>query len=83
MSYIANIRVKRGNSEFKILSFTSYKKFYFYCLVNAELKSDTKVLKNLFHNMALKKHIWTLFGHHILPAAKLRSTDSDKTWSVL
>ena len=32
----------------------SYKTFYFYCLANVELKPHTKVLKNLFRNMALK-----------------------------
>ena len=70
---------KRENSEFKILNFTSYKMFYFHCLANAELKPDTKDLKNLFHNMALKKHIWPLQHHHILAAGKLRSIDSKKT----
>ena len=50
-------RVKRETSEFKILNFTSCKKFYFHDLANAELKPDTKVLKKLFHNMAFKKHI--------------------------
>ena len=78
-SQIVNIRVKRENSEFKILNFTSYKKFYFHCLANVELKPHTKVLKNLFHNMALKKHIWPLYCHHILAAGKLRSIDSNKT----
>ena len=29
-------------------------KFYFHCLANVELKLHTKVLRNLFHNMALK-----------------------------
>ena len=47
-------RVKRENSEFKILNFTSHKKFYFHCLAKLELKPHTKVLKNLFSNMALK-----------------------------
>ena len=54
-SQIVNIRGKRENSEFKILNFKSYKKSYFNCLANAELKPHTKVLKNLFHNM--EKHI--------------------------
>ena len=53
-SWIVNIQVKRENSEFKILNFMNYKKFYFHCLANAELEPHTKVLKNLFHNMALK-----------------------------
>ena len=52
-----NIRVKRENAEFKILNFKSYKKFNFHCLANAELKPHTKVLKNLFNNMTLKKYI--------------------------
>ena len=71
-SYIVNIRVKRGNSEFKMLDFKSYKKCYFYCLANAELKPHTKVLKNLFPIMFLKKHIWPLYYHHILAAGKVR-----------
>ena len=45
------------HSEFKIPNFTSYKKSYFHCLANAQLKPHTKVLKNLFHNMTLRKHI--------------------------
>ena len=45
---ILNIRVKKENSEFKILNFKSCKKFYFYCLPNAELKPHTKVLKKTF-----------------------------------
>ena len=36
------------------MNFTSWKKFYFHCLANSELKPHTKVLKNLFHDMALK-----------------------------
>ena len=32
----------------------SYKKFYFHCLENVELKPNTKAFKNLFHNLALK-----------------------------
>ena len=48
-----NIRVKRENSKFKILNFTSYKNFYFHCLANAELKPHAKVLRNLFHKIAL------------------------------
>ena len=28
-----------------------------HCLANAELTPDTKVLRNLVHNIALKKHI--------------------------
>ena len=36
------------------MNLTSYKKFYFHCLVSVELKPHTKVSKNLFHNMALK-----------------------------
>ena len=48
----------------------SYKKFYFHCLANAELKTHTKVLKNLFHNMTLKKHIWPLYYQHILASEK-------------
>ena len=67
------------HSEFKILNFTSYKKFYFHCLANARLKPHTEVLKNLFHNMALKKHIWPLYCNHILATGKLRSNDSNKT----
>ena len=58
-TYIANVRVKRENSEFKILNFTSYKKFYFYCLANAQRKPHTNVLKNLLYNMTLRKHIWS------------------------
>ena len=54
MSQIVNIKAKRENSEFKILNFKGYK-FYFHCLTNAKLKPYMKVLKNLFHNMALKK----------------------------
>ena len=56
-SQIINIRAIRENSCFKKLNFTSYKKFYFHCLANSELQPHTKVLKNLFHNVALKKHI--------------------------
>ena len=54
-----------------MLNFKSYKKFYFHCLANAELKPHTKVLKNLFHDMTLKNHIWPLYYHHILAARKL------------
>ena len=72
-------RVKKENSEFKLLNFTSYKKFYFHGLANAELKPDTNVLKKLFHNVAFKKHIWPLYCHHTLGAGKLISTDSNKT----
>ena len=43
------------------MNFTSYKKFYFCCLASVELKSHTKVLKNLFHNMVLKNlHVTTI-----------------------
>ena len=55
--YILNIRDKKKNTELKILSFKSYKKFDFPCLATAKLKPQTKVLKNLFHNLTLKKHI--------------------------
>ena len=44
----------RENSEFKILNFTNYEKFYFHCLANMKPKPHTKVLKNLFHNMVLR-----------------------------
>ena len=54
---VVNIRVKRENSEIKILNLKTYKKSYFHCLANAELKRHMKVLKNLFHNMTLKKRI--------------------------
>ena len=81
-SYIVNKQVKRKNSEFKIMDFTSYKNFYFYCLANAEFKPHRKILKNLFHNMTLEKHIWPLYYHHIL-AENLRSIDSNKTQSVM
>ena len=50
-------KFKRENSEFKILNFTSYKKFYFNCLANTQLNPNTKVFRNLFHNTALRKHI--------------------------
>ena len=53
-SQIVNMRVKRENSSFKILNFTSYKKIYFYCLENVKLKHYWFFLKNLFYNMALK-----------------------------
>ena len=55
------------------MSFTSYKKFYFHCLANTELKPHAKVLKNLSHNMTLKNSMWPLYIHHILEAGKLRS----------
>ena len=42
----------------------SYKKFYFLCLANVELKLHTKLLKNLFHNMASKN----LYVASILPS---------------
>ena len=58
-----------------MLNFKSYKKFYFHCLANAELKYYTKVLKNLFHDMTLKKHIWPLYYHHTLAAGKLINID--------
>ena len=45
---------RKVKHELKILNFRIYKKFYFQCLANAELKPHTKVLKNLFHKMALK-----------------------------
>ena len=58
---------------------TSYKrKFRAQNIEFHELKPDTKDLKNPFHNMALKKHIWPLYCHHILGAGKLRSIDSNK-----
>ena len=57
------------------MNFKSYKKFYFHCLANAELKYYTKVLKNLFHDMTLKKHIWPLYYHHTLAAGKLINID--------
>ena len=37
-----------------MLNFTSYKKVYFHYAANVQLKPLTKVLKNLFHNIALK-----------------------------
>ena len=40
------IRVKRGISEFKILNFKSYKKFYFHCLANAEQASHESFEKS-------------------------------------
>ena len=68
------MRVKTENSEFKILNFTSYKKFYFHWLVSVELKPHTKVLKNLFHNRALKNLYVTIvlpsyfsIGHKMAP----------------
>ena len=33
--------------------------------MNAEIKPRS-VLKNVFHNMTLKKHIWPLYYHHII-----------------
>ena len=36
------------------MNFTIDKRLYFHCLASGELKPHTKVLKNLFHNMALK-----------------------------
>ena len=62
------MRVKRKNSEFKILNFKSYKKFYFHCSANDELKPHAKVLKNLVHNMTLKKHLTTIFPSYITKA---------------
>ena len=57
------MRVKRENSEFKILDFMSHNKFYVHCLAKLELKPHTKVLKNLFHNMALKNpYVTTLYS---------------------
>ena len=56
-----------------MLDFMSYKKFYFHCLANAELKPHTKVLENHFCNMALKN-----LYHHFLAAGKLRRTGSNK-----
>ena len=53
-SQIVKIQVIIQNSEFKIFNCTSYEKFYFHCLANTELKPHTKVLQNLFHNMAFK-----------------------------
>ena len=57
----------------------SYKKFSFHCLANAELKAHTKVLKNLFPNMALKNLYVTTMIPSYLAAGKLRSIDSSKT----
>ena len=74
---MGHIGVKRENCEFKILNYTSYKKFYFHCLANVELEAHTKVLKNLFHSMALED-----LYHYILVAGKLRSIDSNKTKRV-
>ena len=56
--------VRRINFEFEILNLTSYKKFYFHSLANIELKPHTKVLENLFYNMALK----SLYVTTILPS---------------
>ena len=39
---------------------------YLHCLANVELKHHMKVLKNLFHNMALKNLYVTLYYYHIL-----------------
>ena len=55
------------------MNFKSYKNFCFQCLANAELKFHREVLKNLFHNMTLKKHMWPLSYHHILAAGKLEA----------
>ena len=76
--WVRTYELKEKNSYFKTLNFTSYKNFYFHWLVNSELKPHTKVLKNLFHKMAFKKHIWALYCHHILAAGKLRNIDSNK-----
>ena len=81
-SYVVNIQVKRKNSELKILNFTSYKKFYFHCLVNIELKSHTKVLKNLFYT-TLKNLCVNNTWPSYFSTGKVRSIDSNKTWSVL
>ena len=62
-----------------MLNFTSYKKSYFHCLGNAELKPHTNILKNIFPNMAVKNHLSTLFCRHILAAGKPRNIDSSKT----
>ena len=52
---IVNLQIKKEKSEFTILNFTSYQKAsqVFHSLVNAELNPHTKVLRNLFHNIAL------------------------------
>ena len=60
---IINIRVKRENSEFKTMNFTSYKMFIFIAQRMLNL-SHTKVLKNLFLNMTLKN----LYFITILPS---------------
>ena len=44
-----------------MFNFMSYKKIYFPCLANVVLKPHTKVLKILFHNMALKN----IYDHYI------------------
>ena len=67
---IVNIRVKRENSEFKTWNLTSYKKLYFHCLASAKLKSQAKVLKNLFQNMTLKNLCVTLNYQKFLASVK-------------
>ena len=47
-----------------MLNFMSNKKFYFHCLTSVELKPHKNILKNLFHDMALKNLYVTI----ILPS---------------
>ena len=81
----SNPRVKRLKARIEaikprvILNFMSYKKFYFDCLVNGELTSHTKVLKNISTTWFWKISMWPLYYYHILAAGKLRSIDSNKT----
>ena len=70
------MQVKKENSEFKIINFTSYKKFYFHCLANAELKSHTKILKNLLLNMALTN----LCDHYVKACDHYVTISSLETW---
>ena len=54
-SYAVNIRVKRENSESKILNFTSYFKLYCHCLASVELKPHTKVFEIFFPECGFEK----------------------------
>ena len=53
----------------------SYKKFYFHCLANVELRPHAKVLKNLLLDMALKN----LYVTTVLPYfSSQEALDSNK-----
>ena len=60
------------------MEFHELQKGFFHCLANVELKPHTKVLKNLFYNMALKNlYVTTILPSYFSIGHKIRTYEMD------